>query len=75
MKNTKKDIRLYEYDNGIMKKTGRGKLGLRPHLFETLEECEGHIQFLREKYKSNPNTQYLIVEYFGSYHSRIVKLD
>jgi len=75
MENAKRDIRLYEYDNGTLRKTGRGKTGARPHLFDTIEKCEGHIAFLREKYKSNASKQYLIVEYFGAYDSQIIKLD
>jgi hypothetical protein len=74
----KRDIRLYQYSAGGLQKVGRNKTGLRPHLFESVEKCEEHIEWLRNKYKSSykadDNTQYLVIEYFGSYESKILKL-
>jgi len=74
MENKKRDFRLYEYENGTLRKVGRGKTGPRPHQFDEYEKCENHVDFLRHKYKSHANTQFLIIEYIGPYNSSIMRL-
>jgi hypothetical protein len=74
----KKDIRLYEYVTGTLRKVGKGKTGTRPHIFDSIEKCESHIAHLRTRYKKvykeEDDTQYLIIEYFGVFNSKIIKI-
>jgi hypothetical protein len=74
METVKRDLRVYQYNCGQLQKVGRGKTGPRPHIFEDLEVCTNHINFLREKYKGFGDTQFIVVEYFGPYNSRIVQI-
>ena len=74
METNKGDFRLYHYDSGQLLKMGRGKTGTRPHLFEDYESCSNMVDFLRDKYKGYKDIQFVIVEYFGAYNSRIVRV-
>lgn len=74
METIKRDFRLYQYNSGQLQKVGRGKTGPRPHLFEDYESCLIMVDFLRWKYKGYKDTQFVIVEYFGAYNSRIVQI-
>ena len=74
MENVKRDFRLNQYNSGQLQKVGRGKTGPRPHLFEDYETCSNFIDLLRDKYKGYKETQFVIVEYFGAYNSRIVRV-
>jgi hypothetical protein len=74
MENIKRDFRLYQYNSGQLQKVGRGKTGPRPHLFEDYDACSNFIDLLRDKYKGYKETQFVIVEYFGAYNSRIVRV-
>ncbi len=73
MEVVKRDLRVYRYNSGQLQKVGRGKTGPRPHIFEDLAGCTNHINFLREK-MWHGETQFIIVEYFGPYNSKIVQL-
>ena len=74
----KRDIRLYEYATGTLRKVGRGKTGNRPHMFESVEKCEEHISNIQSRhrkiYQKDDDTQYLIIEYFGAFRSKIIKI-
>jgi hypothetical protein len=72
-KNNKQDIRLYVYYSGTLKKVGFGKNKNNPHKFSSLEECEKHILYLRTTRLSSK--QYVIVEYFDDYTSKILKIN
>lgn len=74
MEVVKRDLRVYQYNSGQLQKVGRGKTGPRPHIFEDLSGCTNHINSLREKYKGFGETQFMVVEYFGPYNSKIVQL-
>lgn len=74
MEATKRDFRLYQYNSAQLQKVGRGKTGPRPHLFEDYESCSNMVDFLRDKYKGYVDTQFVIIEYFGAYNSRIVRV-
>jgi hypothetical protein len=74
MENTKRDFRLYQYNSGQLQKVGRGKTGPKPHLFEDYDSCLNIVDFFRDKYKGYKDTQFVIVEYFGAYNSRIVQV-
>ena len=70
----KRDLRVYQYNCGQLQKVGKGKTGSRPHIFENIAVCANHINFLREKYEGFRETQFMVVEYFGPYNSKIVQL-
>lgn len=74
MEEVKRDLRVYQYNCGQLQKVGRGKTGPRPHIFNDIEGCTNHISFLREKYKGHKDTQFIVVEYFGPYDSKIVQM-
>ena len=71
MENPNRDIRLYQYTPGQLVKQGKGKTGPRPHIFNSVEACESHIEMLRNR---KFRYQYVIVEYFGTYESTILKV-
>lgn len=76
----KQDIRLYFYKNGGLKKIGNSRRSGRfdSHFFSSLEECEDHI----EKLKNNnikfaqylKKLQFVIVEYLDIFQSKIIKV-
>lgn len=76
----KKDIRLYYYDNGSLKKWGRLRTeDLLRHYFNKVDDCVEHIyDRLLDKngiyYKSASRKTFVIVEYLDSYKSEIVCL-
>lgn len=74
----KLDIRLYKYEDGKLKKLGYRNTGLRPHFFNSIEECEEYINKIKENWMSKRSTsepnQYVIVQYYEPYSSRIVKI-
>ena len=72
--NNKREFRLYEYNCGTLRKVGRGKTGNRPHIFENFDECSNQVDLLRHKFKSYSNTQFIVIEYFGPFNSRIVEI-
>lgn len=74
MENNKRDFRLYQYNSGQLQKIGKGKTGPRPHQFSELDICSNHVDYLRHKYKGYRDTQFIVVEYFGPYNSRIVTI-
>ena len=70
-----KDLRLYTYESGTLKRVGNSKSDkcLRNrHYFTSIEEIESHIDKLTEKWLKGK--QFVIVEYFELYKSKIVKI-
>jgi len=72
--NTALEYRLYFYSEGTLRKEGKGKTRLRPHQFADTISAEEHVIFLRDKYRGYKNTQFVIVEWFGPYNSRIYSI-
>jgi hypothetical protein len=66
-----RDIRIYKYSRGTLKKVGSGKAGLDPHFYSNEKFAVGRISYLKI---TNPETQYLLVEYTGKYESKIIKI-
>jgi len=64
----KRDIRLYAYYFGALRKTGSGKTGIHKHQFDNVDECKARIEVLRRT-KTWENDQFLIIEYFPREHS------
>jgi len=72
----KRDLRLYYYESGSLRKHGSLKSGIRTkHFFKSEEE----IQEVLDWYTINSNRlrinhQYVVVEYFAIYQSKIIKV-
>lgn len=62
-----RDIRLYHYDNGTLKKMSPKKL----HHYTSISECMMMIGKMK-KQKFGGMYQYVIVEYTGTYSSEII---
>lgn len=72
----KKDIRLYYYDHGTLKKWGRlKKHAFQQHFFENDEDCVEYIyeNILPKRFKGLQNT-FVVVEYTNPYESEIICL-
>jgi len=69
--NTPIEYRLYMYSDGTLRKVGKGKTGPRPHQFTDFESISDHVIFLKEKYRGYQKTQFVVVEWFGPYDSKI----
>ncbi len=69
--NEAKEYRLYQYSDGTLQKVGKGLIGPRPHKFKNFGLCAYHVSFLRDKHKYHLNTQFVVVEWFGAYDSKI----
>ena len=70
-----RDLRLYIYETGGLVKSGKSKSKInnsQRHLFEDIEQMKHHINWLKEK--SKVWRQYIIVEYFGKYDSKILEI-
>lgn len=71
-----RDLRIYKYENGNLKKIGSNKstkFKILQHYFTNIQEIKEHIEWCRIKgfyYES----QIVIVEYFDSYKSRIIEI-
>ena len=75
METAKRDIRLYEYDGGILRKFGFGKTHQIPHMHTSLESCQATVEILMQrKIYRKKDRQILIVEYLGAYDSKIINL-
>lgn len=75
METAKRDIRLYEYDGGILRKLGFGKTHQIPHMHTSLESCQATVEILMQrKIYRKKDRQILIVEYLGAYDSKIINL-
>ena len=57
-----RDIRLYIHDCGILQKNRT------THKFNSLEECEEYVEKRAKKF------QFVILEYFGKFNSKIIKV-
>jgi|694.fasta_scaffold00478_44 hypothetical protein len=70
-----RDIRLYYYDNGTLKKNGSRK---GEHLFESIEQLKNYLEDKRNnslRLKKFYNiVQFVIVEYFDKYKSKIIEV-
>ena len=49
METAKRDIRLYEYDGGILRKLGFGKTHQIPHMHTSLESCQATVEILMQR--------------------------
>lgn len=67
-----RDLRLYYYNSGNLCKFGRGKTGNRKHFYKTIEEVQNQIVW--EHTKTKVNLQFVIVEYFDNYNSKIIEV-
>ena len=65
-----KDIRLYTYESGILKKSDIRK---KFHNFNSIEEAEKFIT-VRKQTKWYKDSQFVIIEYFDKYNSKIKKI-
>lgn len=65
-----RDIRIYKYSCGTLKKVGSGKTGLNPHFYSNEEFAISRVSYLK---KTNPEIQFLLVEYTNNYKSKIIK--
>ena len=68
-----RDIRLYTYDSGSLRKYGRGKTGVHRHFYNSMEDIEAYVDRLKSNSR-NIGYQYIVIEYFSTYHSRIIKI-
>jgi hypothetical protein len=68
-----RDLRLYTYDSGSLIKCGRGKTGMHKHFYNSVEDIEAYVDRLKSSNR-NIGYQYIVVEYFSTYHSRIIKI-
>lgn len=69
-----RDLRLYYYESGQLTKEGRGSAQSRPHLFSNIDLLKEHVNFLRKNYKSCFEKQFVVVEYFDKYKSKIIEV-
>lgn len=76
----KKDIRLYYYEHGTLKKWGRLRtpnVKMR-HFFDDVEECVDHVYkeilTANDVWEGTRKKTFVVVEYFDSYKSEIVCL-
>lgn len=69
-----RDLRLYYYESGQLIKEGRGSNQDRPHLFTDINLLKEHVDFLRNNYKSCFKKQFVVVEYFDKYKSKIIEV-
>jgi len=70
----KRDLRLYEYGYGTLKKVGSSRSKVnnsQRHFFDDIEQLKTHINWLKSK---RQNTQFIIIEYFGTYNSKILEI-
>lgn len=67
----KRDIRLYYYDAGQLKKNDTRK---KYHHFETLEEVREMIESYKYRKLDIHFRQWVIVEYFDKYKSKIIEI-
>lgn len=63
----KRDIRLYMYASGGLRKIGHGQMGV--HKYTSVPACMINLEKMRKK---SPHTQFVITEYFDSHISRII---
>jgi hypothetical protein len=68
-----RDLRLYTYDSGSLIRCGRGKTGMHKHFYNSVEDIEAYIDRLKSSNR-NIGYQYIVVEYFSTYNSRIIKI-
>lgn len=61
-----RDFRIYYYEYGTLKKF------MKYHKHTTLESAKSYIAYLLEN-KECKNLQYVIIEHFGEYNSRILE--
>ena len=76
METAKRDIRLYEFDGGILRKLGFGKTHQIPHMHTSLESCQATVEILmqRKNYRKK-DRQILMIEYFEDpYDVKIINL-
>ena len=62
-----RDLRLYTYNYGSLKRCGVGKL----HLFKDIYTLKERINILKNKGNKN---QFVIIEYFNSHESQIIEI-
>lgn len=71
-----RDLRLYEYKSGNLHKIGRLKSDnpkRQRHYFDNVEDIISHIDWFTSK-NFYQNTQFVIIEYFDNYKSKIILL-
>lgn len=71
-----RDLRLYEYKSGNLHKIGRLKSDnpkRARHYFDNVEDIISHIDWFTSK-NLHQNTQFVIIEYFDNYKSKIILL-
>lgn len=69
-----RDLRLYTYSYGNLTKFGSSKKKInnsQRHFFEDIEKLKHHIEWLSGRHT---NTQFVIVEYFETYNSKILEV-
>ena len=68
-----RDLRLYRYEHGRLVKEGRFKTkGLRQHYFTEIIDVDNHILELLIRRKKNK--QFVLIEYFSNFSSKIIKI-
>lgn len=71
-----RDLRIYEYQNGTLKKIGKSKsdkIKRQKHYFNSIDEVECHVFWLREK-GIYINSQIILIEYLNTYQSKIIQI-
>lgn len=72
-KKTNRDLRLYTYSSGSLIRCGRGKTGIHKHFYNKIEDIEKYINKIKNV-NGKIGGQFIIVEYFSKYHSKIIKI-
>jgi len=65
-----KDLRLYIYDSGGLKKWWKPKR----HKFKTLKDVNLYMESLQLKKYIVKDYQFILIEYYSLYKSKIIKL-
>jgi len=69
----KRDIRLYYYEDGTLRKMGKGKTGINRHIFDSIESCKERILKLKTL-EHHSTDQFVITEYFPNESSIILEI-
>lgn len=68
-----RDLRLYEFKQGILFKFGKGKTGFKRHFYNNLDDIKDFLDSLKSS-KLRGEKQLVIVEYFSTYKSKIIEI-
>lgn len=71
MKTIDKDIRIYTYESGGLKKFGYTKA---QHIYSSLEAAERALEIAKKRWAWANMMQFVIVEYTDKYESKIVEI-